>query len=464
VSGLIDQARARLAGLDVNDPEFDKKLADWKAKRDVEAKSKVESAAARRRPAAIAAPTPAEITAAAGGDHEWAVLLHRACEMLGTIFDTKQLLSAGGPDKRDMRPLGKTLAEMRACPAPAPRWLARNLITAESVCAISSEPKSAKTWLGGELALSMASGTPAAGAFAVDAPCSVLYLFAEDDQGAVQVRFEALAKSKGLDPGGQWIHRLAAEPSGRALDLRHGIDLCTLVASVWRHEQRTAQKVGAVFLDPLSDLHSGKENERDSMAPLMRALRKIAKQILKCSIVFVHHSAKSNAESKSRRQGQKMRGSSAIHGAVDCGIYLDDLRGDGKTEFVNRMTSEVKSARGAGVVDLTLRIVDDADGHAQTATFTTSERVEKSKSGPTNLPELRAVTVVEKLFEQGGPLTFDKLKVKIGGGNDVLQDAISIGERKGWIAQRMHKGHKAGYEITDAGRELYRDGHAQVTS
>ena len=131
------------------------------------------------------------------------------------------------------------------------------------------------------------------------------------------------------------------------------------------------------MLDPLRDIHSAAEDKADGMAPVMRRLRLLSELLGGCTIIVVHHAVKSTKDNAKRRPGQNMRGSGAIHGSVDCGIYVDDSGGDGVTEFTNIVTSQVKGARSAGKYKLALNVTDNEDGEAISARWM-FERIGKS--------------------------------------------------------------------------------------
>lgn len=245
---------------------------------------------------------------------------------------------------------------------PSTPWLVRGLITQGGVGAIATEPKSAKTWLATELALAVASGTKACGEFETGAPRRVAYFYAEDLGEQVRNKLRALCAARGVDPAVACAH-LNVQPRGRNLDLTKVADIALLVASC-----RLLGGIDLLVLDPLRDIHSAEEDSSDGMAVVMRGLRVIA-VLLGCTVLFVHHSAKATGDTSKRRGGQRMRGSSAIHGAVDFGIYLRDLQGDGESTFSNTAESEVKGARAAGVFSITITIEDDATGAAVRATW-----------------------------------------------------------------------------------------------
>lgn len=357
----------------------------------------------------------------------------------------------------DARPMGMTYREIRARNQPPPDYLVQYLITREGVGALSGEPKSGKSWDATHIAVAVAAGTASVfGKFAVQHAAGVFYFYAEDTESSVNNRIAAIATGMGLEVGGEWVDRLVAQPRGRPLDIMSLADLCVLVASVWRFERR-GSKFALVVLDPLSNIHSGEEDKRDSMVKVMARLHAV-EQILGCAILFVHHSGKTSAENKGRKRGgQKMRGSSAIHGAVDFGIYVNEARGDGKNEFIGRIESEVKAARGGGVFDRTIKIDDNAQGNAVKVVHTWAEPTAETAE-PNDLAEQRAKDVVQKLFDQNAPLTFAALKAKIKGKTDLLMRAIHIAEEEGWVANKTHGGRSCGFEITEKGRDLIRSG------
>ena len=252
------------------------------------------------------------------------------------------------------------------------------MIPKEGVGALSGEPKAAKSWDATYLAVCIAAGVPVFGKFAVQKPAAVAYFYAEDTESAVNNRREAIVASLGLDPIGPWLDNWFAQPRGRHLDVMNTAQLCVLAASLKWIAAQTDRHFALLILDPLSNIHSGEEDKRDSMVKVMARLHAL-EAYLGLAILFVHHSSKESADNKGRKRGgQKMRGSSAIHGAVDFGLYLSNLRGDGKSEFIARVESEMKAARGAGVFDRTLTIEDNDKGNAVEATFSAAECAEGS--------------------------------------------------------------------------------------
>src|SRR5262245_52452857 len=80
-------------------------------------------------------------------------------------------------------------------------WLVEGLWGASSVGVVGGAPKCAKTWLGLDLALSVATGTTCLGRYAVPEPGLVLVYLAEDALPVVRERIAGMAQHRGLDLG-----------------------------------------------------------------------------------------------------------------------------------------------------------------------------------------------------------------------------------------------------------------------
>ena len=81
----------------------------------------------------------------------------------------------------------------------AQRWLVEELWGARSVGVIGGAPKCSKTWLGLDIALSVATGTACLGKYAVPEPGPVLVYLAEDALPAVRERVAGMARHRGID-------------------------------------------------------------------------------------------------------------------------------------------------------------------------------------------------------------------------------------------------------------------------
>lgn len=281
-----------------------------------------------------------------------------ADEQARALADVRAGLGTEGGGRRD--PLFVDATTLLRQEFTALPWLVDGLITRGGTVLVGGVPKLAKkTWLATEIALGVATGTKVCGSFSAMAG-RVAYFYAEDTGIQVRNRIRALlaGANRGLEDG-----RLHLEPRGKFLDVTRDEDLAWIVASC-----RRCGRLDLLILDPLRDISSAAEDKSDAMAPVMRRLRLLG-EILGCTVLVVHHAGKPNESSGKRGGGARLRGSGAIWGSADSGIYFLDCRGDGRSSFENTVESEIKGARSAGIFTLGLRIDDDDSGEAVRASW-----------------------------------------------------------------------------------------------
>src|SRR5713101_5071006 len=141
----------------------------------------------------------------------------------------------------------------------APRWLVEGLWGESSVGVIGGAPKCAKTWLGLDLALSVATGTACLGQYAVPEPGPVLVYLAEDALLVVRERVAGMARHRGLDLADVAIHVITAP----VLRLDRSSDRTRLLETTKRLRPRL------LLLDPLVRLHGIDENNAGEVAALL---------------------------------------------------------------------------------------------------------------------------------------------------------------------------------------------------
>lgn len=188
-----------------------------------------------------------------------------------------------------------------------PRWLIRSIYPHPAVSIGAGQPKSFKTWLAIDAAVSVASATPCLGCFPVDLPGRALVYLAEDSLPDVRERLECVCNSRGLDLDRLDLH-VITEPALR-LDLVQ--DQERLRDAVEHLRPRL------LVLDPLVRLHQLDENNSQEISRLLGYLRELQRSH-DVSILLVHHASKRSRA----RQGQALRGSSDLHAWVDVGLYL----------------------------------------------------------------------------------------------------------------------------------------------
>lgn len=311
------------------------------------------------------------------------------------------------------------------------RWLVRGLATIGGLTILGGEPKTTKTWMLCEIALSIATGTAVFGTQPTAAPERVAYFFAEDDAEAVRSRFLSLASAKGLDPVDA-MKNLFLCPRGRFLDLLRDDDVALVVASC-----KIIGPVSTVILEPLRDLHSGEEDKSDSIGPLFKRLRLIGEIIgqgqgSSCTPMIAHHMKKS-ADGAKARGGQRLRGSSAMHGSVVNGLYISEAKtevGAGGTVFTNYVESEIKGARSMGAFSVTLTVTDGPDDTAVHAAWTIDRDAKPVKDDDLEQRILEIIRVHPEKCLPGKTALYEA----VGGNKNTFNFAVSDMMRRGMLA------------------------------
>ena len=140
---------------------------------------------------------------------------------------------------------------------------------ASSVGVIGGAPKCAKTWLGLDMALSVATGTACLGKYAVPEPGPVLVYLAEDALPVVRERIEGMARHRGLDLGRVEIHVITAP----VLRLDRDRDRTRL------RETARQLRPRLLLLDPLVRLHRHRREPRGRSGGAVGVLSRAATRV-----------------------------------------------------------------------------------------------------------------------------------------------------------------------------------------
>jgi RecA-family ATPase len=282
----------------------------------------------------------------------------------------------------------------------AQRWLVEELWGASSVGVIGGAPKCAKTWLGLDMALSVATGTACLGKYAVPDPGPVLVYLAEDALPVVRERVAGMARHRGLDVAGVEIHVITSP----VLRLDRDRDRARLLETTRRLRPRL------LVLDPLVRLHGIDENNAGEVAELLAYFRSLQRQF-DLSVLLVHH-ARKNA-SGGAAAGQGLRGSSDIHAFGDSNLYLR------RTKDHLVLSSEHRAAPASATVYLELMATDAEMTHLEVIA---------------DLQDEKRCSLEERVLEllaQGVALTRAKLRESLGVQNERLGAALESLERAG---------------------------------
>ena len=245
-------------------------------------------------------------------------------------------------------PLPELLPVVRASeleePCPERRWLVDTLWARAGVGIIGGAAKTFKSWLGLDLALSVASDSPCLDVFDVHDPGPALIYMAEDDAPTVKARLSGLCRHRGLKLDALPIHVITA-PSLR-LDLDR--DQRRLMSTVAELRPRL------LLLDPFVRLHRIDENLARDVSAILAYLREIQRS-LDVAVAVVHHARKNVRPGAA---GQNLRGSGDFHAWYDSSLFLHRRR-DSLT-----LTPEHRAAPSPAPITLRLHAPDHTDDYA----------------------------------------------------------------------------------------------------
>jgi hypothetical protein len=284
------------------------------------------------------------------------------------------------------------------------RWLVEALWGARSVGVIGGAPKCAKTWLGLDMALSVATGTACLGKYAVPEPGPVLIYLAEDALLVVRERVAGMARHRGLDLAGVEVHVITAP----VLRLDRSPDR----ARLWEATKRLQPRL--LVLDPLVRLHGIDENHAGEVAELLAYFRSLQRQ-LDLSVLLVHHTRKNATGGVAAGQG--LRGSSDIHAFGDSNLYLRRTR----EHLV--LSSEHRAAPASAPVYLELVATD-----AETTHLEVIAELEDGNRKQRSLNER-----VLDLLAGGAVRTRANLRAALGVKNERLGESLESLERAGHV-------------------------------
>ena len=228
------------------------------------------------------------------------------------------------------------LKDLVAQPIPRPKWLVQDVWTQGGCGFISGAPKSYKSWMALDLAVSVATATPWLGTYEVKSERPVLYLQEEDDLRMVVDRLKSILEGKAPDRfwGGQVTYNgedlVWTGPSHdvpMAMHIQTGFIASDPSWQTWLDEVIANNKFSLVIIDTLgttagnidTDIHG------ELMNKLLKPL-KILAQKHNTAVCLVHHNRKSAGMG---RAGNDMLGSVALHAWVDNAVYARSREEDG---------------------------------------------------------------------------------------------------------------------------------------
>jgi len=240
--------------------------------------------------------------------------------------------------------------------SPTPPMLVDGLVPGEGIVLLHGDPRSFKSLVAIDVALSLAAGAPALSALKVGAPRPVLYVSGEDSPRLVAERLARLAASKGL----------AALPDRLRLSVRQG---CWLDDTTWQArlvETVRADAIGLLILDPLRSVTGAVDAGPRELQPFAKFLR-LLMQASGCTILLVHHDTKPAANQPETRKRAHRASGGGLFSVSDAPIHAERV---GDEDLVQLHPSSWKAQREPAPLEV--RLHEDGDSLSLVATTTTS--------------------------------------------------------------------------------------------
>lgn len=287
------------------------------------------------------------------------------------------------------------LPVVRACDVPDPgntRWLIKDIWIAGGVGFIAGEPKTKKSFLSLEMAISVASGHKMLSRFEVPQQGSVVLFNAEDRPTETRRRLERMCTARSIRLDSLSIYIIDV-PGLRLTDAAQMRALDATIAKL---------RPALCVFDPFRNLFDGDEDKSDAVTGALNPLRMLQRRH-ETAVAVVHHMTKPS-ELK-RRAGQRMRGSGALHGWGDSNLYVD-LKGD-----VSCVEVEQRYADAPEPFGWQLRDMQTADGFAlwcdPCAVPSTQKQTEETKKAGASSDEMILLNTIRAA---GGPISANALE------------------------------------------------------
>jgi len=289
-----------------------------------------------------------------------------------------------------------------------PAWLVEPLWAAGGAGVLGGHPKSGKTWLALEMAVSVASGSPCLGAYPVHDAGPVLLYLAEDSASSAHERVQGICRHRGLCL--ENLDLLLLRTPVLRLDSR--VDAERLAATV------AAVRPKLLVLDPFVRVHSADENSASEISRLLATLTAL-KRAFEVAVLLVHHVRKNGAA----HPGQALRGSGDLRAWGDSNLFLRDRAGS------LELSGEHRAAPPLDAVGLELVTNGDGTTHLELAGLA-------EQTAPVSLD----ADVVEALGQAASPMTRTALRSRLRVNNQRLGDALArleeagalLRDRDGW--------------------------------
>jgi hypothetical protein len=302
-----------------------------------------------------------------------------------------------------------------------PGWLVEGFWTRKSHGIVSGEPKSFKSTIVMDLAISIASGKPFLGKFTVVERGPVLIVQNENAAWIMKDRLIKIRGSRDL------LGKIDISETGEinvtwAPELPiYYINQQGFMFTDPAHREivekiMTTIKPKLVIFDPMYLMFDGDLNQAKDLSPTLNWLLSI-KEKHSCSVIVIHHWRKNTAGSDTRA-GQRMLGSTTLHGWVESAWYLQ-VNTDKKEASIDQdvdetLTGEPEKANGGQ----RQRSAEARDGR----TVVNDDQSQVNVDTEFNRPNATVNLTLEREFRGAGTYPKIDLSIKMGDfGSSVYQ-------------------------------------------
>ena len=216
-----------------------------------------------------------------------------------------------------------------------PFWI-NEIMPKGSLVILAGPPKSGKTFMALEIALSAMTGEPLFGKelFSSESGNRVMYIVEENSRYSLINRFKTMGFTEDLDPLFFLMHlqnvRLDEKESTDAL--RRDIN---------------AIKPNIVIFDPFANFHSQEENSSTGVMKVLHSITRMMRGLPDTTFIVLHHTGKGG-------DTPKIRGSSAIWGRADLQLLVIPVEEDRASEVKLKISGREINPDVLDNLDLTL--------------------------------------------------------------------------------------------------------------
>lgn len=283
-----------------------------------------------------------------------------------------------------------------------PGWLVESVWSEDAHGVLAGEPKTYKSVIATDLAVSVASGTPFLNHFKIPATGPVLIIQEENNPGEFQDRLRRIAFARGMyGHAALEGDTISMEPSTQlpiSLLNNEGFDLTSKTDLAWLRRQCRRLQPALIILDPFYLMTPGiDENQAASVTPVLARLLKL-KQNYNVGIQLIHHYKKQNTMSPIYGAA-RMSGTGVFHRWFESAVYVERSE---KKPYTVRLVPDHRGHAPQGAITVSFDLGTDVDLHYDVS-------ISQAKSDKAEL-HLR----LQKLLAQKEGWTINELRLAMG--------------------------------------------------